>query len=104
MKARFSLRKRLRRKLAVPYQLTSGEFIYQRLTFPHLMDTLQWQSFWEQFKLHVHVYVHNRTKIFDAAKLEYLKDALIAGPTYMYDVIHRLAQTAENYSEAVSCL
>ena len=60
-------------------------------------NILQWQSFWEQFELNV----LNKAKLLDAVKLAYLKDALKAGQAL--NIIKGLVQTANNYSEAVSC-
>ena len=61
---------------------------------------LQWPSFWGQFELYVHV--HNRAELSDAINLAYLRDAMKDGLTVYF--LEGLAQTADNYSEAVSCL
>lgn len=61
-------------------------------------DLLDWSSFWEQFN----IAIHSKEQLTDAEKLAYLKDSLKDGPAR--HAIEGLAQTAENYEEAITCL
>ena len=61
-------------------------------------DVLKWMNFWEQFEISV----HGKDRLTDAEKMAYLRDALKGGPAEQ--VIQGLAQTAETYKEAISCL
>ena len=61
-------------------------------------NLLIWSSFWEQFN----IVIHSKEQLTDAEKLAYLKDSLKDGPAR--HVIEGLAQTSENYGEAIACL
>ena len=59
---------------------------------------LNWKTFWEQFKVAVHI----RTNLTDSEKLAYLRHALKAGSAK--SVIEGLSRSGDHYAEAVSCL
>ena len=59
---------------------------------------LQWKQFWEQFCISV----HDQTNLTDSERMVYLRHALKDGSAKA--VIEGLAQSGEQYAEAVSCL
>ena len=61
-------------------------------------NIMNWASFWEQFD----AAIHSQRQLKDTEMLIYLKEALKDGPAK--GVIMGLAQTADNYEEAVHCL
>ena len=61
-------------------------------------NILHWTSFWEQFCISV----HDRSSLSDAEKFVYLQQALKGGAAK--SSIDGLAQSGENYNEAIECL
>ena len=61
-------------------------------------NILAWASFWEQFDISV----HSNSRLQDAVKLAYLKEALKDGPAK--NITEGLAHTAKNYKAAIKCL
>ena len=59
---------------------------------------LNWQTFWEQFR----IAVHDQSSISDAEKLVYLRNSLKDGCAK--SVIEGLSRSGEHYNEAVECL
>ena len=61
-------------------------------------NLLNWKTFWEQFKVAVHV----QPNLSDSEKLAYLRHALKAGSAK--SVIEGLSRSGEHYEEAIECL
>ena len=61
-------------------------------------NLLNWNTFWEQFKLPIHL----KEQLTDVEKLVYLKNSLNDGPARQ--VIEGLTQTSGNYLEEITCL
>ena len=61
-------------------------------------NLLNWNTFWEQFV----VAIHSKEQLTDSEKLVYLRESLKDGPAMR--VIEGLAQTSDNYAEAITCL
>ena len=61
-------------------------------------DPLKWMNFWEQFEIST----HSKEQLTSAEKMAYLQDTLMGRPAER--VIEGLAQMADKYKEAISCL
>lgn len=61
-------------------------------------DMLEWQTFWEQFR----VSVHDRSHLSDAEKLAYLRQALKDGTAK--STVEGLSHSGAQYAEAIDCL
>ena len=61
-------------------------------------DIMKWKQFWDQFR----VSVHDSSNLNDAERMVYLQQALKDGSAR--SIIEGLAQSGEQYSEAIECL